>query len=293
MSFAASKLQLESPTAELADPFASTSVLNHEAEVETDALEGLLGLPSTAAGPVIAIDLDDVLSRTNEVVAEWHNEIYGTQMEISHFYYYYYWKNPFWGTPQVTFDKVKEFYMTDRIYQAKPVPGAKEGVQTLRELGYRLIIVTARAEDHADESWKWVDQHFPGIFDSIICTGQFKDAHKTGHEVVTRLSKAQVCEDLKAKVLIDDSAENALQCVTEIKATPVLLFGDYEWNQRLSRPGDARDEMSFDIRLKECGGHEFWKEEKLEIPSGSPLWRAKNWDEVVLWVQARRREGGL
>jgi hypothetical protein len=31
-----------------------------------------------------------------------------------------------------------------------------------------------------------------GIFDSIICTGQFKDAHKTGHEVVTRLSKAQV-----------------------------------------------------------------------------------------------------
>ena len=62
----------------------------------------------------------------------------------------------------MTFDKVKEFYMTDLIYQAKPVPGAKEGVQTLRELGYRLVIVTARAEDHADESWKWVDQHFPG-----------------------------------------------------------------------------------------------------------------------------------
>lgn len=100
----------------------------------------------------------------------------------------------------------------------------------------------------------------------------------------------QVCEDLKAKLLIDDSAENALHCATAIKATPVLLFGDYEWNQRTSRPGDARDEMSFDIRLKECGGHEFWKEEKLEIPSGSPLWRAKNWDEVVLWV---RREGRL
>lgn len=104
MSFAASKLQLESPTAELADPFASTSVLNHEAEVEADALEKLLGLPSTTAGPVIAIDLDDVLSQTNQVVAECksikqclsppqtnlttqgHNEIYGTQMEISHFY---------------------------------------------------------------------------------------------------------------------------------------------------------------------------------------------------------------
>lgn len=70
MSFAASKLKLESPTAELADPFASTSVLNHEAEIEADALEKLLDLPSTVAGPVIAIDLDDVLSQTNQVVAE-------------------------------------------------------------------------------------------------------------------------------------------------------------------------------------------------------------------------------
>lgn len=31
-----------------------------------------------------------------------------------------------------------------------------------------------------------------GIFDSVICTGQFKDAYKSGHEVVTKLSKAQV-----------------------------------------------------------------------------------------------------
>ena len=31
-----------------------------------------------------------------------------------------------------------------------------------------------------------------GLFDGIICTGQFKDAHKTGHEVTTKLSKAKV-----------------------------------------------------------------------------------------------------
>lgn len=29
-------------------------------------------------------------------------------------------------------------------------------------------------------------------FESIICTGQFKDAHKKAHEVVTKLSKAEV-----------------------------------------------------------------------------------------------------
>jgi hypothetical protein len=33
-----------------------------------------------------------------------------------------------------------------------------------------------------------------GLFDSIVCTGQFKNAHKAGHEVVTNLSKSQVGE---------------------------------------------------------------------------------------------------
>lgn len=81
-------------------------------------------------------------------------------------------------------------------------------------MGFKLIIVTARAPDTADQSWIWINKHFPGkfspyeidchlkttfagVFDSIICTGQFKDVHKTGHktghEVVTKLSKAQVC----------------------------------------------------------------------------------------------------
>jgi hypothetical protein len=42
-----------------------------------------------------------------------------------------------------------------------------------------------------------------GIFDSVVCTGQFKDAHKNaGHEVVTKLSKAQVrCAFLNAFIL--------------------------------------------------------------------------------------------
>jgi phosphoglycolate phosphatase-like HAD superfamily hydrolase len=59
--------------------------------------------------------------------------------------------------------KVDQFYQTDKIFKSKPVPGAREGVQALRDMGYRLIIVTARMEDHEDESWKWVEQHFPGL----------------------------------------------------------------------------------------------------------------------------------
>jgi len=118
--------------------------------------------------------------------------------------------------------KVAQFYQTDKIFNADPVPGAREGVQALRDMGYRLIIVTARMEDHEDESWKWVERHFAGLccfplvdrterwipptdeglFDSMICTGQFKDAHKTGHEITTKLSKSQVITDRTLRLLM-------------------------------------------------------------------------------------------
>ncbi|KAF4572587.1 hypothetical protein EYR36_007095 [Pleurotus pulmonarius] len=249
--------------------------------------------PPGSSGPVIAVDLDDVLSQTNLVLAEFHNENYGTNMDVSHFYYYYYWKNPFWGTPAETYEKVKKFYATDRIYQAPPVPGAREGVQSLKDMGFRLVIVTARTQDVAEPSWKWVDKHFPGIFDTLICTNQFKDADKVGHEIVTKLSKGQVCNDLGACLLIDDSSENAIQCSTHEPPTHVLLFGDYQWNSRISGPQDHRDEMTFDIRLKAAGGKEFWKEETLEVPEGAPLHRVKDWAEVVRWIRNRREEGRL
>ncbi|KAF9458334.1 hypothetical protein BDZ94DRAFT_1270879 [Collybia nuda] len=206
---------------------------------------------------------------------------------------YYYWKNPFWGTVKDTFEKVKDFYTTPLLYNTRPVPGAREGVQSLRDMGYRLVIVTARAQDHVDKSWEWVDKNFPGIFDSIICTGQFKDTHTAGHEVVTKLSKAQVCTDLGATLLIDDSSENAVQCATADKCTPVLLFGDYSWNKRISSPNDLREEMSFDRRLEAEEGREFWKDETLKVPEGTPLYRVKDWAEVVRWVRKARSEGRI
>ncbi|KAJ7169462.1 hypothetical protein C8R46DRAFT_197430 [Mycena filopes] len=253
-----------------------------------------LSPPTASLDPVIAVDLDDVLSQTNRMVAQWHNDKFATQMDLSQFYYYYYWKNPGWGTPDETFRKVREFYNTDLIFQAPPVPGAREGVQSLKDLGYRLIIVTARMADVADASWEWVEKYFPGAFSNIIFTGQFKDAHKLHHnEVLTNLTKSQVCADLKAQVLIDDSAENAIQCSTALSPTRVLLFGDYEWNKRISGSGDGDEKMSFDNRLVDCGGKEFWKEEALVIPDGVPLERVKDWSEAVRWVKAAREQGTI
>lgn len=50
----------------------------------------------------------------------------------------------------------------------KPVPGALEGVQALREMGYRLAIVTARHTEEQVLTQKWIDQYYPGMLWRLI-----------------------------------------------------------------------------------------------------------------------------
>ncbi|KAG1885588.1 hypothetical protein F4604DRAFT_109614 [Suillus subluteus] len=263
--------------------------------------------PSSA--PVIAIDLDDVLSSTNAVVAQWHNETYGTQMTTDDFYYYFYWKNPFWGTPSTTRTKVKAFYTSGRMAQAQPVPGAREGVEALCALGYRLIIVTARGKDSHADSWAWVERWFPGCFHSMVCTGQFANvaeratdgidaltSARKDHEVATQLSKAEVCIDIGAKLLIDDSMENALACAYHIpldgvtKPPPVLLFGSYGWNKRLSLASDECNDMVYEVRLEREGPKFLEEDEKRgdeileQANTRLSVRRVGDWSEVVRYV---------
>ena len=105
---------------------------------------------------------------------------------------------------------------------------------------------------------------------------------------------SQVCLDLGAKLLIDDSLENALSCTSHNPPIPVLLFGDYEWNKRQSFDTDHRDEMTYSHRL-EIEGPEFWKKDELKVvyPKGAPLWRVKDWGEVIGWIEKARQDGRL
>ncbi|TBU64735.1 hypothetical protein BD310DRAFT_943733 [Dichomitus squalens] len=247
--------------------------------------------------PVIAIDMDDVLSQTNEVVAEWHNSAYGTSMTLDDFYYYYYWMNPYWGDPDETIRKVEEFWKTDYIDIAPPVAGAYDALLKLTEKGYRLVVVTARQLRELDRSIVWVEKNLPGLIDTFICTGQSMETLADQKELATKLSKADVCRKIGAKFLIDDSVENALKCVVADPPEPVLLFGDYSWNTRVGRYSDITKETSFEEKLKREGGREFWKEDSAalekEIPPSAPLTRVKDWKEVLEWVEKKTAEGKL
>ena len=60
-------------------------------------------------------------------------------------------------------DKVGEFYNTDQLKRADPVPGSLDALNRLREMGYYLAIVTARlVTSELESTLTWVDKHFNG-----------------------------------------------------------------------------------------------------------------------------------
>ncbi|KAG8686053.1 hypothetical protein FRC09_014377, partial [Ceratobasidium sp. 395] len=169
--------------------------------------------------PLIAVDMDDVLCRTNETVATWHNVNYNTNMSISDFHYYHYWKNPGWGTPTETLHKVRLFSGSDEFAKIPPVDGALEGIKALKALGYRLEIVTARSTRHQPMTEDWLSRWLPGLIDKVHYTGEFE--HNPNVAIppppttdsianIKKITKADILVAIGARALIDDSLPNAL-----------------------------------------------------------------------------------
>jgi len=83
-------------------------------------------------------------------------------------------------------------------------------------------------------------------------------------------------------LLIDDSLETALKVGRDANRL-VLLFGDYEWNKRI----DAGDLWTFDEKSALDGGKEWWKDDNTSLRSEDSIWRVRNWEEVLQWLEGR------
>ncbi|KAF9186762.1 hypothetical protein BGZ51_008672 [Haplosporangium sp. Z 767] len=178
---------------------------------------------------VIAVDLDEVLARTSLAIAEFHNDTYGTSLTMEDFVSYDYTK--VWGgTREESITKWRLFFDSPYFLKVEPVEGSLETLKLLKSRRFSLVIITARQQFVADLTKKFVDRHFPGIFESIYFANHFL----TEQEKLTFISKPKsvICRDVHAQLLIDDSLENAIEVAKA--GIPVLLFdlhGKYKWNK--------------------------------------------------------------
>jgi phosphoglycolate phosphatase-like HAD superfamily hydrolase len=183
-------------------------------------------MPTPGTKPVIAVDIDDVISSQNEDIRLFANQKYGYNHSPEDYKvqvkgpYWAYW-GYVWGVSNEEHDRrVESYFRSGGLFKQEPVPGAIEALKKLKR-NYKLVVVTSRRDGHVEDTHKWLDKHFKSVFEDV----RFAKFWESGK----RESKADICRELGAAYLIDDYSEHCnIAAEAGIEA---LLFGDFGWNK--------------------------------------------------------------
>jgi 5'(3')-deoxyribonucleotidase len=173
--------------------------------------------------PVIAVDVDEVLSPFVNGLVPWHNAKYGTNLQFEDFHSYQF--NKVWGGDLNEAISKCAFYFENR----EPVSPLNDAVDVLQKLqkSFELIVVTSRMLQHKSQTESWIDEHFPNIFSAVlICNHWNKDGGPA-------IKKSTACLNYGARYLIDDIPHYVEDAVSE--GVSGLLFGNYPWNRSVTQ----------------------------------------------------------
>ncbi|KAI9300081.1 hypothetical protein BJ944DRAFT_244540 [Cunninghamella echinulata] len=187
---------------------------------------------------IIAIELDQTLVSTLPTLIDWHNEQYETNLTVKDITTRD-MSRIFGGTKEEGCMKLREFYESDQFKDMEPMDttnsswGALEVLQTLKKRKWSLVIVTSRPQFTSDITQRFIDRHFPGLFDDIYYCNQ-------GLSVVDQLDYVPkpisiLCQEIGADYLIDDTLDHCLDCSVLVDMT-LLLYdhqGKYKYNHLL------------------------------------------------------------
>lgn len=179
--------------------------------------------------PVIAVDIDDVLSMTAIGFSQYSNQTWGLDTRPED--YTEEWA-AFWGVPpEKATEWAKEYHLTDAYYYYEHFVEAYPVLKSLKE-NYDLVVVTSRRKEMQDYTQKWLDERFPSIFKEIRFAGIWDVKGKTLQKL--RQTKAEICRELGAEYLIDDQPKHCL--AAQEAGIQSVLFGGYPWGCREDIP---------------------------------------------------------
>jgi 5'(3')-deoxyribonucleotidase len=179
--------------------------------------------------PIIAIDVDDVLARTNEGMMHFINRHFGTNLTWKDYEvegaYEGYWEMVWNVSKEEARERYGKFVASGAVKDLIPVDGAIKAIERLKQR-FDLAIVTARSDDQIEHTHHWLDAHFPKTFNSVDFVSTWSPDHT--------LTKAIICKQIGASYLIDDSIDH---CRLAVEADiETILFGHYGWNKSKQLP---------------------------------------------------------
>ena len=189
-----------------------------------------LKLINEAEKEKIGVDIDEVLLNFFGPFLKHHNQRNNTKFSKQDIWNYNIW-DTFGQTREFVISELNDFYTSSFFCSVTPIPGAAEGIRTLRER-YALPVVTTRPTHIKSQTLVSLATFFNGSFNS-------------GISFVAREEKARRYKELVVKRVIDDDLQVAKEC-SELGIEVLLV--DKRWNQtkklpeRIIRVGDYRKE---------------------------------------------------
>jgi len=176
---------------------------------------------------VLATDIDEVLFPFLQEFSGWHNQEYGTELGIDSFSTYEFSDTLGVSIPE-TVHRVHTFLGVEHGFlDVLPLGESQEAIARLGET-FKIVAITARHPQFEYSSLRYLAEYYSSTITDITLVG-------TSATVEVLKSKAEVCQELGAIALIDDSIAHVTSCVEA--GIEGLLFGNYPWNQTDNLPG--------------------------------------------------------
>jgi uncharacterized HAD superfamily protein len=173
--------------------------------------------------PIIAVDIDDVVSSQADVLMAFSNERYNTNLTREDFKkpgdYWGYFEHVWGESAEEGARRFQEFLDEGYPYRQTVDPEVLAALQHLKQR-YRLEVVTSRGEDFRDGTVRMLQDIAKNVFSNIHFVYLWDQPDK-------KATKAKVCQEIGAGYLIDDSVDHCnLAAEAGIHA---LLFGELGW----------------------------------------------------------------
>ena len=176
--------------------------------------------------PIIAIDVDDVLTQGIESLRLEVNRRLGIGLRPKHYNIPGEYRGYFdivWQANGVS-DMISMAALSPQMETDQSHILAADGaLEILRNLKARfeLVVITAREQSWKEATVSWLDIHFPDVFSRAVFNGNDTNfGQKT---------KGEICRDIGVAWLIDDNVAH-VQSALKL-GIPAVLFGEYGWQQ--------------------------------------------------------------
>ena len=157
---------------------------------------------------IIGVDIDDTLTNTFDYILPYVAEYFGvSEQELREWKISYNNLPDKWKSEEINFCKA----YFDRVIEDTPFkPDAARGINCLRALGHKIVIITLRTEDFYTDPYDTTVKELSNgeiVYDKLICT----------------LDKVSACAAEGVSLFIDDTLANCA-AVSQALGIPVLVM---------------------------------------------------------------------